>query len=177
MENAPKNLILLAGLLCDGSVWGDQTRALSDIATCVPVEWSDEDSLVAMAHTALRRAPERFAVAGHSMGGRVALEVYRAAPERVTHIALFNTGYLPHPKDASGDKEARERYALLEVARTQGMAAMAEQWAPPMVHPGRRTDRGFIGRIVEMFARKTPDIFERQIRALLNRPDATDVLK
>lgn len=177
MESASKTLLLLPGLLCDGSVWEEQVRTLSDIATCAAVEWGSEDSLVAMAQTALRQAPERFAVAGHSMGGRVALEVYRAAPERVTHIALLNTGYLPCPKDSVGEEEARARYALLEVARTEGMAAMAERWIPPMVHPDRRADRAFIGRIVEMFARKTPGIFEGQIRALLNRPDATPVLK
>jgi pimeloyl-ACP methyl ester carboxylesterase len=177
MENEPKTLMLLPGLLCDGSVWEDQTRALSAIVTCTPVEWGSEDSLAAMAQTALRQAPERFAVAGHSMGGRVALEVYRAAPQRITHIALLNTGYLPCPKNSLGEQEASGRYALLEVARTQGMAAMAERWSPPMVHPSRRADRAFIGRIVEMFARKTPGIFEGQIRALLNRPDATAVLK
>jgi pimeloyl-ACP methyl ester carboxylesterase len=177
MENAPRTLMLLPGLLCDQSVWEDQARALSDIATCTPVEWGCEDSLVAMAQTALRQAASRFAVAGHSMGGRVALEVYRAAPGRVTHIALLNTGYLQCPKDSAGEQEARDRYALLEIARTQGMAAMAERWIPAMVHPDRRTDRAFISRIVKMFARKTPDIFEGQIRALLNRPDATPVLK
>jgi pimeloyl-ACP methyl ester carboxylesterase len=111
------------------------------------------------------------------MGGRVALEVYRAAPERVTGIALLNTGYKPHPKDASGEQEARERYTLLEIARTQGMRVMAERWIPPMVHPDRWADGALILRIVEMFARKTPDIFEAQIRALLGRPDATSVLK
>lgn len=177
MENESKTLLLLPGLLCDGSVWEEQVRTLSAIATCAPIEWGREDSLVAMAQTALRQAPERFAVAGHSMGGRVALEVYRAAPERVTHIALLNTGYLPCPKDSAGEQEACNRYALLEVARTQGMAAMAEQWIPAMVHPDRRADRAFINRVVGMFARKTPDVFEGQIRALLNRPDATPVLQ
>jgi pimeloyl-ACP methyl ester carboxylesterase len=178
MENAPrKALLLLPGLLCDGSVWEYQARALSDIAACTPVEWGTEDSLTRMAQTALRNAPERFAVAGHSMGGRVALEVYRAAPERVTGIALLNTGYKPLAKDASGEQEARERHALLEIARTQGMRAMAERWILLMVDPDRRGDAALIGRIVEMFARKTPDVFEAQIRALLGRPDATAVLE
>jgi pimeloyl-ACP methyl ester carboxylesterase len=178
MENAPrKAVLLLPGLLCDGTVWDYQARALEDLAECTTVEWGMEDSLAGMAETALGKAPERFAVAGHSMGGRVALEVYRAAPERVTGIALLNTGYKPLAKGAAGEQEGRERYALLEIARTQGMRAMAERWIPPMVHPDRRVDSALIERITDMFARKTPDAFEAQIRALLGRPDATAVLE
>jgi pimeloyl-ACP methyl ester carboxylesterase len=130
-----------------------------------------------MAETALRIAPERFAVAGHSMGGRVALEIYRAAPQRVTRIALLNTGYLPRAQDAAGEQEARNRYALLEVAKNQGMRAMARQWLPPMINPARHGDHALAETIIEMFARKTPEIFEAQIRALLSRPDATPVLE
>jgi pimeloyl-ACP methyl ester carboxylesterase len=177
MQNAPKSLVLLPGLLCDGFVWEYQAQALSGIAACKLVEWSTEDSLADMARTVLREAPERFAVAGHSMGGRVALEVYRAAPDRVTHIALLNTGYLARPADASGEQEARGRYELLEVARTEGMRAMAQRWIPPMVHPNRRADPEITGAIIDMFARKTPEIFAAQIKALLFRPDATAVLE
>jgi pimeloyl-ACP methyl ester carboxylesterase len=178
MENWPRiPIIFLPGLLCDREVWEYQTHALADIAECTTVEWSGEDSLAEMAHAALRIAPERFAVAGHSMGGRVALEIYRAAPQRVTHIALLNTGYLPRPGNDNGEQEEHNRYALLELAKTQGMPAMARQWLPPMIDPARHGDGALTETIVEMFARKTPEIFEAQIRALLSRPDATPVLE
>jgi pimeloyl-ACP methyl ester carboxylesterase len=170
-------VIFLPGLLCDRQIWEYQIRVLAEIAECMTAEWSGEDSLVEMAQTALRIAPERFAVAGHSMGGRVALEVYRAAPQRVTHIALLNTGYLGRAQDAAGEEEERNRYALLELAKTQGMRAMARQWLPPMINPARRGDHALAETIIEMFARKTPEIFEAQIRALLSRPDATPVLE
>jgi pimeloyl-ACP methyl ester carboxylesterase len=125
MQITPKTpLIFLPGLLCDRAVWEYQVRMLADVASCATVEWTGEDSLDGMARTALSLAPERFAVAGHSMGGRVALEMYRAAPERITHIALLNTGYQPRSLDEAGQKEARERYALLEIARAQGMRSM-----------------------------------------------------
>jgi pimeloyl-ACP methyl ester carboxylesterase len=177
MQIAPLPPVLfLPGLLCDSKIWEYQARVLADTAECITAEWSSEDSLRKMAQTALRIAPERFAVAGHSMGGRVALEVYRAAPERVTHIALLNTAYLPRSQDAAGEQEARSRYALLEVAKTQGMRDMARQWLPPMIDPARRGDSVLAETIVEMFARKTPETFEAQIRALLARPDATPVL-
>jgi pimeloyl-ACP methyl ester carboxylesterase len=178
MPNAPtKSLLLLPGLLCDRFVWGLLSRALSDLAVCTCLEWGGEDSLAGMADTVLGTAPERFLLAGHSLGGRVALEVYRKAPHRVAGIALLNSGYQPRPRDAAGEEEERGRMALLHLARTQGMRAMAQQWLPPMIHPGRRADAALVETIVEMFARKTPEIFERQIRAMLNRPDATGILE
>ena len=134
------------------------------------------DSLTAMAEHVLRIAPERFWLAGHSMGGRVAFEVYRQAPERVQGIAVLNTGTGPRPEGEPGDKEERGRRALLDVARKQGMHAMAMQWLPPMMHPQRMADTPLVETIVQMLQRKKPDIFERQMNALLNRPDARPVL-
>ena len=174
---ANKPLLLLPGLLCDGSVWQHQARVLADWVTAHSVEWSSEDSLPAMAQTVLRNAPERFSLAGHSMGGRVALEVYRAAPERVERIALLNTGYKPLAAGQAGEDETRGRYALLEIACSQGMRAMAEQWLPPMIHPDRHADTQLVEAILDMFARKTPEMFAAQIKALLSRPDATGVLE
>jgi pimeloyl-ACP methyl ester carboxylesterase len=177
MADSKEALLLLPGLLCDHAAWQHQSQALSDAAECIVIEWSEEDSLVEMARTALRQAPGRFSLAGHSMGGRVALEVFRLAPQRVARIALFDTGYLPRPQNAAGQEEERSRLALLAVARSEGMRSMAAQWLPPMIHPARRTDLPLVDTIIDMFARKTPDTFAAQIRALLGRPDATGVLE
>jgi pimeloyl-ACP methyl ester carboxylesterase len=125
-----------------------------------------------MAELVLQTAPERFAMAGHSMGGRVAFQVYRMAPHRVTRIALLNTAVGP-----AGEEEEPKRRALVNVAKTKGMRAMAMQWLPPMMHPNRMADTALVEKIVAMIERKTPDIFEAQIRALLGRPNATPVLR
>ena len=171
-----QSLVLLPGLLCDEEVWRGQIGALSDLAACTCLDWESLDSIVAMAELVLRTAPEQFALAGHSMGGRVALQVYRTAPHRVTRIALLNTAVGPRPPGAAGEEEERKRRALLNVARTEGMRAMAMQWLPPMMHPDRMADTALVETIVAMVDRKTPDIFEAQIRALLGRPDAAPVL-
>lgn len=176
MADGKQALVMLPGLLCDRAVWQHQLAGLGDLADCTSVEWGTEDSMVEMARAALRQAPGRFSLAGHSMGGRVALEVFRLAPERVVRIALFNTGYQPRPQGAAGEDEERGRLALLAIARSEGMRAMATQWLPPMIHPDRRTDMALVNTIIDMFARKTPDTFAAQIRALLGRPDATGVL-
>jgi len=169
-------LVLIPGLLCDATVWPSQIAALADLADVRVAEHGMQDSLPAMARSVLDQAPPRFAVAGHSMGGRVALEVYRAAPERVTGVALMDTGQHALPPGEAGEREKAGRRALLEVARAQGMRAMARQWVQGMVHPGRLGDRVLIDGILDMFETKTAQMYENQIRALVNRPDAASVL-
>jgi len=100
----------------------------------------------------------------------------RIAPERVTHLGLFDTGHLPKPAGEAGDEEVRKRMALLAIARSQGVRAMASEWVKGMVAPQRLNDQALIDEILDMFERKSAEIFERQLRALIQRPDATPVL-
>ena len=171
------HLILVPGLMCDQTAWQPVLPGLSSFASCHVVDHGEADSLVQMAQQLLADAPKQFAIAGHSMGGRVALEVLRLAPERVTHVGLFDTGHLPKPAGAAGDEEVRKRMALLNVAQTQGVRTMAREWVKGMVAPRRLDDAALIHSILDMFERKNADIFERQLRALIERPDATSVLQ
>jgi pimeloyl-ACP methyl ester carboxylesterase len=165
-------LVLLPGFLCDETVWQDQLTCFD----CVIPDYGHLDSLPAMAAAVLAQAPPQFALAGHSMGGRIALEIFRQAPDRVTHIGLFDTGCHARPAGGAGAEEERGRRRLLAIARAEGMRNMAANWIPPMVHPDRRSDTKLVERIVQMMERKTPDIFEAQMNALLARPEAADVL-
>lgn len=167
----------MPGLACDRAVWQQQIDALSDIAECTCADYGLLDSLPAMAESVLQTAPERFSIAGHSMGGRVAFEVYRLAPERVERIAVLNTGYLPLAAGSAGEEEARKRWALVAMAKSEGMRAMLRRWLPPMIDERRHNDMALVNSIIDMMARKTPDVFEAQVRALLARPDATSVLE
>ena len=110
------------------------------------------------------------------MGGRVALEVMRLAPERVRRLALLGTGYRAKESGEAGAEEVRKRQVFLDLAHTHGVRAMATEWVKPMVAPSRLDDAAFVETIVAMMARKSEDIFKRQIKALLERPDASDVL-
>lgn len=170
-------LVLLPGLMCDDSVWTGMYPHLPAALPTQVIDYGMASSIESMAQLVLHRAPPRFAVAGHSMGGRVAMEVVRMAPERVTRIALLDTGQLARPAGLAGEQEAAKRFALLGVARTQGVAAMAATWVQGMVHPDRLADAALIDSIVGMFTRKSADIFACQIQALLERPDASDVLR
>ena len=110
------------------------------------------------------------------MGGRVALEVMRLAPERVLRLALLGTGYQAKEVGAAGETEVQKRQALLDIAQQQGVRAMAQTWVQNMVAPSRLSDAVLIENIVQMFERKSEDIFKRQIKALLERLDASGVL-
>ncbi len=170
-------LLLVPGLMCDATVWQPVMPALGSGRECRVVDHGEADNVDQMARQLLDAAPPRFALAGHSMGARVALEVLRQAPARVSRVALLDTGYLARAPGAAGEEETRKRHALLDVARRQGVRAMAQQWVQGMVHPRRLGDASLLEAIVAMFERKSADTFERQLRALLQRPDASDVLR
>jgi pimeloyl-ACP methyl ester carboxylesterase len=170
------DLLLLPGLLCDRAVWAPVLPQLEAVARCHIAEYADERSLVAMAERALRDAPPTFALASHSMGGRVALEIVRRAAGRVERLALLDTGFRARPEGAPGALERARRLALLALAQEKGMRAMAREWVQPMVHPARHADAAFIATILDMFERRTPAQFAGQIESLLARPDATALL-
>ncbi len=177
MTLPPSTLVLVPGLMCDGAVWAPLLPGLAGRIACQVADHGDCADLQAMARRILAVAPPRFAIAGHSMGGRVALEVCRLAPERVLRLALLDTGFLPRPQGPAGQAEADKRGALLALAQEQGVRAMAAQWVQGMVHPDRLGDAALVDAILDMFARKSAAVFARQIQALLNRLDATGVLR
>lgn len=168
-------VVLLPGLLCDETVWLHQRSALAS-ADCFIPSYGLANDLGDMARSVLANVPsERFSLAGHSMGGRVALEIMKLAPERVERLALLDTGVDPIAPGDAGTQERDKRMALLKIAREHGMRRMGEQWARGMVHEDRVGTPVF-AEILDMIERRTPDIFAAQIHALLNRPDATPVL-
>ncbi|HTB88569.1 MAG TPA: alpha/beta hydrolase, partial [Steroidobacteraceae bacterium] len=105
------SLLLLSGLLCDETVWADAAHELASAADVRIVSFAGFDSIQVMAEYVLRLAPQQFLVAGHSMGGRVALEIFRLAKERVLGLSLLDSGV--HPL-RPGEIESRGR--LLKLA-------------------------------------------------------------
>ena len=168
--------LLLPGLLCDRALWAGQLEALGQQVHCIVPACGELDSVPAMAAAVLAQAPPHFVLVGHSLGGRVALEIMRTAAARVSALALLNTGYQPRAAGAAGEHEARERHALLARATALGMRAMGRVWVQRMVHPARLGDGVLIEAILAMIERCPPQVFAAQIRALLNRPDASAVL-
>lgn len=165
-------LFLLPGLMCDEAVWLHQEKMLSPHAQVIIPVFRGFDSLVDMAKGVLELAPERFSVAGHSMGGRVAWELMEMAGNRIDKFAVLDTGV--HPVKAD---EPMKRQALLDKAQSDGLQAVADSWIPPMVHPDRHDDRKLIEEINAMIMRNSVDDFLGQMHALLNRKDQTENLR
>lgn len=173
---ARPHVLLLPGLACDADVWRDQARVLSQTTAVTVVDYAAADSITKMAEIALTITADRMAIAGHSMGGRVAFEIMRIAAGRVAGLALLDTAYRGFPGGEAGEREIARRSELVTVARTKGMRAMAEFWMPGIIHPDRMSDTALTIAILAMMSRKTPEIFAAQIKALLSRPDAAAVL-
>ncbi len=169
-------LVLLPGMLCDAFYWRDQIADLDDVAECTVADYGERDSFIDMAETILRNTPPRFALASHSMGGRVAFEMLRAAPERIVSLGLFGTAYRARPTGPEGDAEELLRRTMIDTARAHGMRALGEQWVKRMVHPDRLGERALVDPIVDMVERRSFKVLNSQIHASLTRRDATDLL-
>lgn len=171
MKKHSPTLVLLSGLLCNDFIWKQVSNLLQGEFEIRVFSFQGFDSIEKMARYVLSQTPESFALIGHSMGGRVALEIYRQAPEQVTHMGLFNTGV--HPKK---DQEVMGRQTLLNLAQKEGMMAVANSWLPPMLGNDKRQDQVLIENLNSMITQHSVLDFEGQIKALLHRPDAQKVL-
>lgn len=161
------SLVLAPGMLSDAAVWLPQAAAFGGEMDVRVAHYGEARSLTAMAEALLAQTPGRFALAGHSMGGRVALEIAARAPHRLERLALLNTGFRPaRPGEADG------RSRLIRIAFEEGMAALARHWLPPMLAAHRSSDQALMARLTAMVERATPRLFQRQIGALLTRPNA-----
>jgi pimeloyl-ACP methyl ester carboxylesterase len=170
VEGRP-TVVLVPGLLCDDWIWKPQKAALSRVARVVVADVSDRSSITDMAEAVLAKVSGRIALAGHSLGGRIAIEAVRLAPDRVERLALLDTGVGPVRPE-----EEPSRMALVRTGREKGMAAVAEAWLPPMVAEGNRSNRSLMRGLEQMIRRSRPYRLERQERALLTRPDAEEGL-
>ncbi len=110
-----ETLVLIPGLACTSRLYEAQIAALSGERTVLVADHTRDDSIQAMAARLLREAPERFSLAGLSMGGYVALDVMRQAPGRVARLALLDTSARPDTPEASQDRE--RLIALAEAGR------------------------------------------------------------
>ena len=166
-----QSLVLLSGLLCDETFWADIPRRLAAVAEVQVVSFRGFSSLPAMAQHVLDVAPKHFALAGHSMGGRVALEIMRSAPRRIAGLALLNTGV-----HAVRDGEPQSRSHLLRVAYERGMSALAAEWLPPMMGSDVARTTELMPQMTAMIQRFTADAYAEQVNAMLNRPEVLSVL-
>ena len=163
-------IILLPGLLCDATVWQPLLSKLDSNSATI-ADLSTRDSLSDMAKDSLSRQSGLLQVAGHSMGARVAMEMARLAPERIERLVLLDTGI-----DALRQGELEKREEIVQFAYENGMHALAERWLKGMVHAPNLENKYLMQRLTDMVLRCDVDLHARQIKALINRPDASSYL-
>lgn len=169
-------LILLPGMICDWAVWAPQIKALSKHVNIFIADYSGETDLSRMAEAILKIAPETALIAGHSMGGRVALELYRMAPERVLGLCLLGTECHARPEGEKGEHEDQQRSMLLSVARSQGMKAVATTWIPHLLSSKNLGNISLTETLTLMFQRQSFERLSNHIEAGRRRPDSTAML-
>ncbi len=160
-------LVLLPGLLCDAALWAHQTGTLADIAEVQVADMTRGDSMADMARRILDTAPDQFALAGLSMGGYVAFEIMRQAPERVTRLALLDTAPGEDPPE-----RRQQREAFIRQVEDGDFQGVTRRLLPMFIHPNRLADEALFATINGSARAIGKDAFLRQQRAILARPDS-----
>ena len=166
-----QNLVLLPGLLCDAAMWQHQQRHLIELADITVADFTLHDSIAGMAEEELRKAPARFALAGLSMGGYVALEIIRRAPERVSKLALLDTS-----ARADTAEKTEQRKEVIRLCSTGKYREVISQMLPLIMHPNRMQDRQLIDAVTGMAERVGSEVFAHRQRAIMSRPDSRNDL-
>ncbi len=159
--------------MCDERLWARQRADLSDRATKIIVgDLTGSSSIEGMAENILADAPERFALAGFSMGGIVAFEMWRQAPASISHLALFDT----NAARETPERKARRRTEIQNALDGRLEEMMIEEFKPNYLGARSRTDTVLRATILDMALDLGAAVFERQSLALRDRPDSRPTL-
>ena len=164
-------LVLLPGMMCDARLFSPQIAALSGRHTLHLPHLTGADTVAARAAQILQNAPPRFALAGLSMGGIVAMEILRQAPDRVTKIALMDTNPLPE----ASEQQARRAPQIARVLAGGLRTVMQDEMKPLYVADTPRRAE-ILDLCMAMALDLGPDTFAAQSRTLASRPDQTATL-
>jgi len=165
-------LVLLPGMMCDARLFQPQIAALSGSRPLMTFPLASQDSVQAMAADVLANAPPVFALAGLSMGGIVAMEVVRQAPERVERLALLDT----NPLAETPEVKARRGPQMAAVRDGKLRQVMRDEMKPNYLADGPNQG-AILDLCMAMATDLGPDVFLRQSQALMDRPDQTETLK
>jgi len=164
-------ILLVPGLVSSPRIFAPVAPALWQMGPVMVANHIRDDSMAAIAMRILAEAPPRFALAGHSMGGYIAFEIIRQAPERVLKLALINTQARPDPPEAT----ARRR-GLIARAKAGQYRAVLDELFPLFVHPSRRERADLRQLVYDMADDVGVEAFIRQQTAIMARADSRATL-
>jgi len=165
-------LVLVPGLLCDAQLWRPQIENLGDTADIWVADHTRSDTMTGVAHDVLADAPfANFALAGLSMGGYIALEMVRQAPQRVVRLALLDTA-----ANAEQPEQTLKRLGFISLAEHGKFSAITEALLPFLIHPTRLGEPALTNIIKSMAESIGRESFVRQQRAIMSRADSLPLL-
>lgn len=164
-------ILLVPGLVSSPRIFAPVVPAMWQFGPVTMANHIRDDSMGAIARRILAEAPPRFALAGHSMGGYIAFEIMRQAPDRVAKLALINTQARPDTPEATVRRRG-------QIARAQAgeYRAILDELFPGFVHPSRREDSGLRQLVHDMGDDVGADAFVRQQTAVMGRADSRPTL-
>lgn len=165
----PHSVIFLPGFMCDERLFKPQIKAMVDPINCHVADISGQESISGIATYILNNVPSKFAVAGLSMGGIIALEIYRQASERVTHMALLNT-------TPFADRSQAQRQKHIERVKQGDMPSVISEELKPKYLALAKSNAEILNLVMKMADSQGAETFVRQSFALLFRKAYLDVL-
>lgn len=160
-------LVLIPGLLLTADLWRYQVADLADLAEISVADHTRHERISEIAAAILAAAPPRFALAGLSFGGYIALEIMRQEPDRVDRLALLDTSARPDRPD-----QVRSRTDFIALTEKGRFLGVTEGLVKTFVHPDRHGDDELMALIKKMAQDIGKKAFIRQERAILSRPDS-----
>lgn len=165
-------LVLLPGMMCDARLFGPQINALSGRYPIMTAPLGGQETIEKLATEVLQTAPPKFALAGLSMGGIVAMEMVRQAGDRVVGLALLDTNPLAEA-EATKDRRAKQIAAALAGDMRR---VMRDEMKPNYLADGPNQG-AILDLCMAMATDLGPAVFVRQSQALRDRRDQTETLR
>jgi len=169
---ARANVVLVPGLLCTKALWEPQMAALGDIAEMTVGVHTRHDSIGGIAKSILAAAPQQFALAGLSMGGFVAFEILRQAPQRVTRLALLDTNARTDLPERS-----EQRRQMIAQAEREGLQRVVDGLLQGFLRPAAQADKRLTDTVRRMADNTGIEGFKRQQSAIIRRLDSRPFLR
>jgi pimeloyl-ACP methyl ester carboxylesterase len=160
-------ILLVPGVVCSPRIFSPVIPALWRFGPVTVANHIRDDNMGAIARRILAEAPPRFALAGHSMGGYIAFEILRQAPERVAKLALMNTQARPDTPEAT-----TRRRSLMARVQSGDYRGVLDELFQGFVHPSRLGDASLRQLVHDMGDDVGPEAFVRQQTAVMRRPDS-----
>jgi len=166
-----KKLVMVPGMMCDERIFSPQIAGLSDQIEVTFADISSFPSVEELASDVLKKAPQTFALLGHSMGGIVAMEMYSQEPERIERLVLMDT----NPKAELEEMQLRREPQINAVRDGKLLNVMRDEMKPNYLAESENQD-AVLGICMDMAMSLGPDVFINQSRALQTRQDQQSTL-